>query len=265
MECYMGYTSAESKIIRRLESHFMEFADGYKLQEWEIPALISGDVLKKCGYFRTMPNQLTSVGYINKQAIDEVINKDNIEESDVLKSNFFLTPAACIHLYPMISGQQIRNELITTRARVYRYEDAKFEEGTRLWDFGVREFVAVGTPEFVKSFLVNFQEKSLEYASQCGIECQIISSNDHFYPTKNNEMMKKMQKANGLKMELVCKSNQLAIASYNYHGSHFSKPFNFDDEGSIVTGCVGFGLDRWISMINRCEEDDCEQYIRANN
>ncbi len=254
MKCYKEYKDKDNELIKYIEKEFINFADNYKVHEWQIPALIGGDILRKCGYFKTMPNQLTAVGYINPDSISDVIARDEVNEKEIINRNFYLTPAACIHIYPMLKKENLCNEIITTKARVYRYENAKFETGKRLWDFGVREFVAVGNSEFIKKFLEEFQQKSLEFSKLCGIECMINESNDHFYPTKNNKTIEKIQKNNGLKKELICVSDGLAIASYNYHGYHFSKTFGFDKEGKIVTGCVGFGLDRWVSAINNKEQ-----------
>ena len=39
----------------------------------------------------------------------------------------------------------------------------------------------------------------------------------------------------------------LALASFNSHGTHFSGPYQFDNGNQIVTGCVGFGLHRWLA------------------
>ena len=45
------------------------------------------------------------------------------------------------------------------------------------------------------------------------------------------------------------RGKELALASFNYHGFHFSMAFDFAKNGTIVTGCVGFGLDRWIDVL----------------
>ncbi|HFX4056272.1 TPA: hypothetical protein ACIEJC_001743, partial [Streptococcus pyogenes] len=75
--------------------------------------------------------------------------------------------------------------------------------------------------------------------------------NDHFYPTKLNLKKEKYQKQNNLKKELVVElgGKKLSIASFNKHGNHFSKEFNFDQKGEIVTGCVGCGIDRWLELL----------------
>lgn len=247
----MSYTESDVISRKKLETEILEFAKGYQLKEWEVPTLIRGDILKKCGYFMSMPHQITSVGYVKEEAVDDIISKGNIFSDDVSKSDYYLTPAACIHLYPMLEREQLENVIITTHARVYRYENAQFETGQRLWDFTVREFVAVGVPKYVQTFLKDFQYKSLELCKTMGINARLLTSNDHFYPTKENSIIQKMQKINRLKIELIAEAGEkdLAIASYNYHNYHFSKPFHFDKGGKIVTGCVGFGLDRWTNII----------------
>lgn len=37
----------------------------------------------------------------------------------------------------------------------------------------------------------------------------------------------------------------------NFHGNHFSAKFNFEGDRNIVTGCVGFGLERGISFLEQ--------------
>ena len=52
-------------------------------------------------------------------------------------------------------------------------------------------------------------------------------------------------------------NKELAIASFNYHKYHFSKLFEFDKDEKIVTGCVGFGLDRWVYLLKDLEDNKC--------
>ena len=59
MKCYIEYTDEEVKIREQLEKEWLRFADGYKIHEWDIPALLEEEILKKCGYF-------INVGWIYK-------------------------------------------------------------------------------------------------------------------------------------------------------------------------------------------------------
>ena len=209
--------------------------------------MISGEILKKCGYFETMPNQLTSVGYIDERRCEELVEGSTENNLVFSSENMYLTPAACIHFYPELKKEKLKNELITTNARVFRHENGEFGR-YRLWDFNVREFVAVGSEKFVLNFLNDFRKKAIKLSEKYNIKSDINVANDHFYPSKKNKIKEKIQKMNSLKYELIG-NNEVALASFNFHGYHFSKTFDFDEEGSIVTGFVGFGLDRWLEII----------------
>ena len=248
MKQYKTYLEEESKTIHWLDEKFKELISEYTIQEWEIPTMIDEDVLVKCGYFKTMPNHLTPVGYINLNDIETVLSSGKISKDNILFKKIYLAPAACLHIYPMLEQNPVMNQIITIKGHAYRYEENGFVEGERQWDFFVREFVAIGEPEYVKGFLNIFQKRILERTQVCGLSCRIRAASDPFFPTKENNLMKMKQKANGLKYELVF-DNRLAIGSFNYHGFHFSKPFHFDQERKVVSGCVGFGFDRWVKAL----------------
>ncbi|GAX46877.1 aminoacyl--tRNA ligase-related protein [Pseudolactococcus reticulitermitis] len=250
---YSSLYANDTENLKKLDLEFKKIVKRDTMEEWFIPALIESDVLERCGYFSTMPNQLTKVSVINREKIEDLIKKKSLPRiSDYDNSpNYFLTPAACLHLYPMIEKHPIKNKIITTFARVYRYEEGKFEKKTRQWDFSVREFVAVGTPKFVEDFLEDMMNSLLNYAQKIYDHVYIEEASDHFYPSKNNLIKKKFQLKNSLKKELVAEydNKKISLASFNYHTNHFSKEFNFDEDGTIVSGCVGCGLERWLKLI----------------
>lgn len=255
MNEYKGYTplfSEKTYLLKKFDQAFLKMLDNYKVNEWIVPALIDGTILERCGYFSTLPNHLTKVAVIKRDRLQAVSEKNEICCcSDFDNTNdLYLTPAACLHIYPMIEQNPIYNEIVTTYARVYRYENGNFKPLERQWDFTVREFVAVGDAEYVIKFLADLENKLLEYASSIYKNVAIEDSNDHFYPTRQNKLKEKFQLKNNLKRELVAYygESRLAISSFNYHEYHFSKEFNFDDNEKIVTGCVGCGLERWVCM-----------------
>lgn len=256
---YNVFGTKDTQLIMKLEKDFLSFSDNYKVNYWTIPALIDGNILKKCGYFNTMPHQLTMAGHFSEKECVEIQSNTFSKIQYCATDGYFFTPAACIHLYPHIKDENIYNELITTYARVYRYENGHYEQGQRLWDFGVREFVAIGSQEYVKNFLNDFKKKALAYIKSLGIAAYLKKANDHFYPSRENDIKEKLQKANNLKTELIVNINnrELAIASFNYHKYHFSKLFEFDKNEKIVTGCVGFGIDRWVYLLNYLEDNKC--------
>jgi seryl-tRNA synthetase len=42
-----------------------------------------------------------------------------ITNETAVLSNQYLTPAACLHIYPMLEGEQIETKIVTTKAQVY--------------------------------------------------------------------------------------------------------------------------------------------------
>ena len=241
------YDENETNYVDSLDNDLLKFAEGYKVNKWSFASIINNEIIKKCGYFESMPSNLSFISGAGEENISRMLEKKEIESFPT--SGYGLTPAACLHIYPMLEKNRKKDEIVTTLQRVYRYEQGHFSEETRLWEFWVREFVAVGTEEYVQSFLRDFEKKALEYSKNRYPESRIRSANDFFYPSRENKIIQRMQSKNNLKKELVVDINDkdVASASFNYHKTHFSRIFSFDEAGTVVTGCVGFGLNRWLA------------------
>lgn len=247
-EGYLCLFEKETELFEKLDSDFVSFLNGHDVKKYSIPALIDGDVLKKCNYFESFPQHLSAVSTVKEGKLNEVSSAKHVNDKDLQTHNKFLTPAACLHLYPMLEGKDIDELNITTRARVYRYERNRYDEIGRFWDFTVREMVFVGSKIYVQKMLKEIRDKALAYAKKITPNAKLVLSSDVFYENKRNVIKKKLQIVNEKKYELVIPidSEDVAVASFNYHGEHFSLPFNFNKNGTIVSGCVGFGLERWL-------------------
>lgn len=248
---YCVFTEKETAIFNKIDTYFKNIAIQLGAIEYSIPAMISKDVLEKCGYFYSFPQQLTATAFVRPDAYEKVVQKGGIVSDYMSVSDQYLTPAACLHIYPTLENVDIDTKMITTKARVYRYENEKFDGKTRLWDFTVREIVLVGTQDFVLEKLSLLKEKSWVFCQEIGLPVKLIAASDHFFPTKRNEIKQKFQISNSLKYELVVPvgDTEVSIASFNFHGTHFSKPFHFDQSGRVLTSCIGYGLERWVSAI----------------
>ena len=241
---YLCFQDDNYKKFKFVDNYFSDLAVKYfSAEEVYIPSIISENVLKKCNYIKSFPQQLTIASYFDIQ--------NQAPSKEIKHSNFYFTPAACLHIYPMLQGKNLKNKVITTRAQVYRHEN-RFNGNSRLWNFTVREIVFIGNEKFVKESLKNFEICVLKFDENCNLNCDINNASDHFYPSKENRIKQKLQFTNSLKKELLCNVNgeKISLASFNYHGFHFSKPFEFDSHSTIVTGCVGIGLERWLFSLN---------------
>ncbi|WP_370749224.1 hypothetical protein [Eubacterium sp.] len=258
---YVCYFDKYEKVYNDLDAVFKGFLDGKKYNNFYVPAMIDGDVLQKCGYFESFPDQISAVACVKDDSIEEIMSGKELDTTRVELRNKYLTPSACLHIYPMLCGKKIvDNEIITTKARVYRCEKSGFEELTRLWDFSVREIVFVGTEEFVKENLEDMKNKAFKMAKKISSDVMLEVAHDPFYKGHRNQIKAMLQTKNEQKYELRIPigDRDVSVASFNFHGHHFSVPFNFDDERKIVSGCVGFGIERWVAACKEYSKLDIE-------
>lgn len=259
---YVCYYDKYEKVYADLDALFKGFLDGMEYRNFNIPAMIDGEVLQKCGYFESFPDQISAVACIKDESVEEIMNGEKIDESHIALHNKYLTPSACLHIYPMFDRKNIeKNEVITTKARVYRCEKSGFEELTRLWDFSVREIVFIGSEEFVKENLEIIKKKAIEIAQKITPDAKLEIAHDHFYKGQKNDIKAKIQAKNEQKFELriPIEGRDVSVASFNFHGYHFSIPFKFDKSKKIVSGCVGFGIERWIAACKEYEKFDINE------
>jgi len=249
-EGYACYYEECDKLYTNLDEHFKSFINEWNYKSYNIPAMIDGEVLAKCGYFESFPDQISVVGELADEKIEGIMNGGEIDTSCIKLHNKYLTPSACLHIYPMYQGKKVtENEVVTTKARVFRCEKTGFQSMTRLWDFSVREIVFIGSGEFVKESLEKMKECALDFAQKITANAQLVVAHDHFYKGQRNDIKARVQAKNEQKFELriPIEGQDVSVASFNFHSGHFSIPFEFDNNRQVVSGCVGFGMERWVA------------------
>lgn len=250
-KAYVVLDGKENKMFQQVDDYFRNWALEQNAEEYTFPSMISKEVLDQCGYFESFPQHLTSAAYINENCYDEVSKNKAADKENMNISNLFFTPAACLHIYPCLTGKKIEEAIITTQAQVYRYETKQYDGKVRLWNFHVREIVFAGKQEFVDDCLNRIMDEALKFSSTVGLDVELSDSSDHFYPSKRNLIKSRLQQTNSMKKELTTRidGKEIALASFNSHDTHFSEPFHFSQNKQVVTGCVGFGLERWVNAL----------------
>jgi seryl-tRNA synthetase len=248
-----GYSclyASEAEALARHDALAKECVTGIVPEEWHVSSLIDEVDLVRCGIINAFPSQLTVAAVVSHGSSQDVVEGRRITERDLSHRGKHLTPAACLNIYPML-GMLRRKEncTITTLTSVFRHEDGAFEDLTRMWEFKVREFVFAGDRRFVADMLDRAVVAAADLARRLRLDPRVENASDHFYPNRENAIRQKIQLQLGCKRELLVQmaGRPLALASFNSHGSHFSAPYEFDDGNRIVTGCVGFGLHRWLA------------------
>jgi hypothetical protein len=196
------------------------------------------------GYFETFKGHLTKVDPL------ECVGNTCTQ---------YMTPAACLPLYPVMQRLGLAlNSCLTSRVKVFRYEEAKRERCVRTWEFNVREIVFIGDSAYVAERLEEVETWIQRFAISNQLPVDFIYSSDYFTGTSpKTSVMKKIQVTNQLKREVIWKGDagSVALASLNKHLDHYSSMFGWGEDGKCESGCVGFGLERWLHAWNaKCGE-----------
>jgi seryl-tRNA synthetase len=236
--------------------------------EERYPSLISVDTLARCGYLSNFAHSLNFVTHLAEdyEGIERFrqenlrAERPNVPVCSMVEPRMCLKPAICYHCYPALEGQVIASpgRSLTCVGRVFRYEAGNVTGIERLWEFGCRDIVWIGTFEWVVEQRRRIVEWTLGMLERWDLDGVIETANDPFFPTAHAAKTY-WQVLGELKYELRLplepgpdgKARTLAASSFNLHQDFMTTAFNIrmDDKNLAHTGCVGWGLERWVLAI----------------
>ena len=241
------------ELYRRIDNMLLRWAADCQAAEFFFPTFISAQELEKLHYFQSFPHLLTFP--VSLQATDDNLKRfaggNPLDHEGCLHMTAVdpirnvLTPAACYHFYVLFQGQTIPGaKYVTTRATCFRRE-THYLPLQRQWNFSMREIVCIGASEEVKSFLTRYQEKAAAFFNRAGLPVEWKPATDPFFnPSRNPKFL--AQKLDPVKTEMVFRTG-LAIGSVNFHRNYFGEAFQILRDGQdAFSGCVAFGIERWI-------------------
>lgn len=261
------------------DSVFEKMAISLGAVKQRYPVLLGIDTIKKTGYFRRTPQY--SIFCCNLEEDFEKLSRmrndkfcDEHIDSIMEKPRLSLSPSACFHTYERYKNQTLDDCMVVTfNQSVFRNEGRlNWNEFGRLRDYHVREIVFFGDQEFVEDLREKFLEKVENLVNILNLNTDILIASDAFIMPKM-EKFKLIQLNERSKYELKLYYNDekaLAAASFNLHGTAFTKPFNIKirNVNYPVTGCIGFGIERWVlgflAQYGLCEKKwpkDVRNYI----
>jgi len=181
-----------------------------------------------------------------------------------------LAPAVCYHAYPEWEGKTLGSEptLLTAVGRCYRYEGGNHIPLERLWDFTMREIIVLGTREQVEAQRQALVRQVGELVARLQLDAVIEPASDPFF-TSGDEGKRLMQQAGALKHELLLTvdagGRAIAAASFNHHHDYFGTRFDIAlaDGNPAHSGCIAFGLERWVLALLAQHGVDAEQWPDA--
>ncbi len=229
----VGLAGRPLRLLRALDATFLSWAEELGAEEWRFPAMISRATLESVDFFSGFSHLATSATPIEERG-------QNVGEQ-------MLSTAVCFHLYPQFAGQVLPGSgpiLRTAAGECYRYESG-MEPLRRQWAFTMREIVFLGTPEEVESHRRALMARTCDFARRLQLDSSLDVATDPFF-TAAGRGRALLQRIKELKYELHV--GDLAVASFNNHEAFFGRAFDFhlEDGRPAHSGCVAFGLERWV-------------------
>lgn len=268
----VGLNKESVALFDYFDAQFSEIARRLSCEEKKYPVLLPMETYKKTGYLKKSPQY--SIFCCEPE--ENIRNLKGIDAAnsilEMLKDpTSALSPSACFHVYEDIEGSELSSPVaITLKQDVFRNEGRfNYEEFGRLKSYTVREIVFIGNEAYVKAQLSEAQDMIIQFLHTIGVSSSIVSSSDAFI-VPELQKIKEIQLNEKSKYEVrvnVNEEDSLACASLNFHGISFSKPFQFGlaEEKHTVSGCIGFGLERWVlAFLSQygCEMKDWPQQIK---
>jgi seryl-tRNA synthetase len=244
---------------REIEAAVADVARAETRNEWCAPAGVSFETLERAQYFSSFPQWLTTASHLSGdeaslQAIASSESPGLAVRSTPGMPEIASPPAICYNTYAALADSTIDAPLLmTAQGTCWRHEGKRHAALERGWAFTMREIVCLGAEWDVKSFLDRGVERVSALAARLGLETDIVLANDPFFaPSARGRAA--LQRIKGLKHELVFRfpdGRPLAIASFNDHEAFFGDAFaiSLDDGSSASSGCVAFGLERWLLAV----------------
>lgn len=254
-----GLISLKGKAIflfRLFEKEFSKLADEMGAIPKLYPVLLPVEEYIKTGYIKRSPQYaiFCSNFHENMEELDEIslaVHEDNVSNY-LATPHYALSPSACFHVYMEYKGKVLETkQTVSFTQNVFRNEGRlNYGETGRLKDYHVREIVFLGDEEYVQNAREEALKKTKYLLQKFEMEAVIQKASDPFVLPKMQKY-RKIQLIDSSKYEVsfcIGEGKRLAAASFNYHGVAFTHPFNIGIKGCNppVTGCVGFGIERWV-------------------
>jgi len=244
------------KLFEFFDSSFAEIARSFGAVEKLYPVLIPVGAYQETGYLKTSP-QYSIFCSSPHEDIDLLVDLNKkVSDKDMRESlsepKFGLSPSACFHTYIEYRNTKLDdNTVVTFNQNVFRNEGRFcWDDYGRLMDYHVREIVLIGTEKFVADTRKAILEEASKFVEKIGLYGEIATASDPFViPTMQKYKKLQMQEKSKYELKLFCsEEKKLACASFNFHGESFTHPFKIrvNDANPTITGCVGFGIERWV-------------------
>lgn len=255
-----------SSLLHFFDHAFTEqVAKPFGAREETYPAIIHLTSLDKTNHFTSFPEHLHFLSHLRNDLdviegfAQSVRDRGGWQPEapldttlNMAKPSFAMNPSTCYHCYEGLQGETIDGDglIATAVAKCHRYESKNHGDFGRLLDFTMREVIFVGKPEFVREKRMKAVEMLKRLAADWELDCIIENANDPFF-TNDFQVKASFQRNQEMKYEMRLTipyiGKTIACSSVNFHSTAFGSAFDIKTgKRHATTGCVGFGLERWV-------------------
>ena len=250
------------RLFQYFDRVFEAFGNPWRAEPVRTPTLITSQVLSKCDYFRSFPQNVTFASHLREDAqlIDAFRARhqhaDDVDDqalADMDRPEACLSPAVCYHVYHLNENRTVPASGLVYGicGKCFRYESSNISDLRRLWDFTMREVVFLGDREGVLAHRERSIEMMSDFLDTHRLAGEIRTASDPFFIAPDAVAKTYFQLSSDSKFEvslMLPNGERTAVGSHNYHSDFFGRVFNTDVEGAgpMHSVCVAFGLERWV-------------------
>ncbi|MFC5826538.1 aminoacyl--tRNA ligase-related protein [Nonomuraea insulae] len=238
-----------------LETRFTGWAAESGAAAMLYPPLVPVADLERIDYFRNFPHLALLGSGLNSETIaqygDTGLAGSTVPATALTDPAYALPSAACYQVYFDLAGQQLDlPRQVTTVATCFRRED-HYDGLRRLLGFSMREVVCVGDRDTVREHLSSYKEMLTGYLATLGLPVKVEPATDPFFESGGSGGARALMAQLFPVKEEFLYGGTLAIASVNFHRNFFGERCDIRtaDGSPAFTGCVAFGIERWISAL----------------
>ncbi|MDP9824396.1 class-II aminoacyl-tRNA synthetase family protein [Kineosporia succinea] len=246
-------------LLRTLDDTFLRWGLEAGAEHQTFPPVLSAADLHSLDYFQNFPHLGVATSRLRPEKLETYSAAQHVGSlpaADLTDAGYLLPSAACYSVYLHLRDTELDGPRhVTTAAHCFRNEE-RYDGLRRLWGFTMREIVCVGTTEVVRAHLTRHHERLTRFLRQLGVRTERQPATDPFFQAGGSRAF--FQKVEPVKEEYVSLDGT-AIASMNYHRNFFGERCRITAGGvPAVTGCVAFGLERWVGVLTATFEGDLE-------
>jgi seryl-tRNA synthetase len=243
------------RLLRMIDANFALWGAAVGADEYQFPPVVAVADLDQMDYFDNFPHLVSPVSALDRTLMsgaglaDGTVADGLVAASALVDAGYVLPSAACYSAYFAMQDSTVVNEAakVTTVATCFRRED-HYEGLRRLFGFTMREIICIGARDAVLDHLSTFKARISGFLDEVGVPHHVEIATDPFFDP--NGARSKMQQLFPTKEEFLYDS-KLAIASVNFHRNFFGErcQIRLPDGSPAFTGCVAFGLERWVCAL----------------